>query len=254
MGFAAGALTDWWLTRRSPSGQEMLSYDRVIQRDNRGAPGSGDARSNPGGESSATTGGAPGRDAGRKIGATPGDAGLPVAERSLGTSGGRVPSLPTVGEPAPVVRELLLKDLLVPVAGADPVGWKGGFEQGRPGHQHEAVDILAPKGAPVHAVDDGVVAKLFNSKNGGITLYQFDPTRRYCYYYAHLDRYAEGIRDGDAVRRGQVIGYVGTSGNAPPDTPHLHFAIFQLAEGEGWWQGRPVDPYLAYGGDRASQR
>jgi hypothetical protein len=103
--------------------------------------------------------------------------------------------------------------------------------------RHEALDILAPRETPVLAVEDGVVAKLFLSKPGGITVYQFDPSRTYAYYYAHLERYAAGLKDGDSVQRGQVIGYVGTTGNAPPDTPHLHFAIFKLTDPKRWWDG-----------------
>jgi murein DD-endopeptidase MepM/ murein hydrolase activator NlpD len=109
--------------------------------------------------------------------------------------------------------------------------------------QHEAIDILAPRNTPVHAVDDGCIARLFESKAGGITLYQFDPTLTYTYYYAHLERYADEIEEGDALRRGQVIGYVGTSGNAPPGTPHLHFAVFIMGPEKRWWQGTPIDPY-----------
>ena len=109
--------------------------------------------------------------------------------------------------------------------------------------EHEALDILAPKGTPVVAVEEGTVAKLFNSKAGGITLYQFDPGQQYSYYYAHLERYADGLQEGNHVQRGQVLGYAGTSGNAPKDTPHLHFAIFRLTEKKQWWQGSPIDPY-----------
>jgi len=111
------------------------------------------------------------------------------------------------------------------------------------GREHEALDILAPRGTPVVAVEDGTIAKLFNSKAGGITVYQFDPGQEYSYYYAHLDRYADGIKEGMPVRRGQVLGYVGTSGNAPKDTPHLHFAIFRLTAEKHWWEGTPIDPY-----------
>jgi murein DD-endopeptidase MepM/ murein hydrolase activator NlpD len=118
------------------------------------------------------------------------------------------------------------------------------FNETRGGdRRHEALDILAPRDTPVLAVDDGTIAKLFLSKPGGITIYQFDPTSTYAYYYAHLSRYAEGLEEHAAVARGQVIGYVGTTGNAPPETPHLHFAIFQLTEQKRWWQGTAIDPY-----------
>jgi murein DD-endopeptidase MepM/ murein hydrolase activator NlpD len=108
------------------------------------------------------------------------------------------------------------------------------------------VDILAPRNTPVQAVDDGTIAKLFLSKAGGNTIYQFDPSGRLCYYYAHLERYADGLHEGQAVSRGQVIGYVGISGNAAPDAPHLHFAVNQLNADRHWWQGRGLDPYEVF--------
>jgi murein DD-endopeptidase MepM/ murein hydrolase activator NlpD len=117
------------------------------------------------------------------------------------------------------------------------------FEDARGSRKHEALDILAPMGTPVRAVESGRIARLFNSKAGGITIYQFDAREQYCYYYAHLSRYAEGLRENDRVSRGQVIGYVGTTGNAPKDTPHLHFAIFRLNSEKRWWEGTPLDPY-----------
>ncbi len=107
---------------------------------------------------------------------------------------------------------------------------------------HEAIDILAPRGTPVHAVDDGVVATLFLSKPGGLTLYQFDPTRTVAYYYAHLDGYADGLAAGQVLKRGDTIGYVGSTGNANPAAPHLHFAVFELGPEKQWWKGRPIDP------------
>jgi peptidoglycan LD-endopeptidase LytH len=92
-------------------------------------------------------------------------------------------------------------------------------------------------------MDDGVIRKLFLSKPGGLTVYEFDRDEVFCFYYAHLDRYAEGLKEGQLVRRGQVIGYVGTTGNAPPETPHLHLAIFRLGPEKRWWQGTAIDPY-----------
>src|SRR5262249_2630617 len=116
-------------------------------------------------------------------------------------------------------------------------------EQRGSGRRHEAIDILAPRGTPVLAADAGVVKKLFNSRQGGLTIYQFDSDENYCYYYAHLDRYAQGLHDGVFVNRGDTIGYVGTTGNAPANTPHLHFAIFRLGPEKQWWQGTPINPY-----------
>jgi peptidoglycan LD-endopeptidase LytH len=138
------------------------------------------------------------------------------------------------------------RHLRVPIDGSNADSWKGAFYEHRDGRPHEAVDIVAPRNTPVRAVDNGTIAKLFVSKLGGNTIYQFDPDGRLCYYYAHLERYADGLHDGQTVSRGEVIGYVGTSGNAPPDTPHLHFAVFQLNADRHWWQGQALDPYEVF--------
>ena len=111
------------------------------------------------------------------------------------------------------------------------------FEEVHAGHRHEAIDIMEPRGTPVHAVVTGTVRKLFLSKPGGKTIYQFDETETYCYYYAHLDGYVEGLHEGMRVDRGEVIGFVGSTGNADPGTPHLHFAIFELGPEKQWWKG-----------------
>ncbi len=110
---------------------------------------------------------------------------------------------------------------------------------------HDAIDIAAPSGTPVVAVDDGTIVKLFTSQRGGLTVYQFDCSGRLAYYYAHLEGYADGVAEGRAVRRGDPIGRVGTTGNARPDAPHLHFAIFVLGAERQWWVGTPVNPYPA---------
>jgi murein DD-endopeptidase MepM/ murein hydrolase activator NlpD len=137
--------------------------------------------------------------------------------------------------------------LRLPIDGEDIESFKGGFAETRGGTRpHEAVDMLAPRNTPVHAVENGTIAKLFTSKAGGLTIYQFDPGGRLCYYYAHLERYADGLKNGQAVSQGEVIGYVGTSGNAPANTPHLHFAVFELDAGKRWWQGKAIDPYLVF--------
>lgn len=109
--------------------------------------------------------------------------------------------------------------------------------------RHEAVDMMAPRGTPVYAVTSGKVAKLFVSKPGGLTIYQFDATEKYCFYYAHLAAYAAGLTEGREVRAGDLVGYVGSSGNAREDSPHLHFAIFELGPNKEWWEGVPINPY-----------
>lgn len=169
----------------------------------------------------------------------------PVGESThVGTAGTHDGPEPTPSVSAPPADELEDRNLLIPVEGVEAEDLVSSFHDRRgAARTHEAIDILAPMGTPVRAVEDGTVAKLFNSKTGGITIYQFDPSEKYCYYYAHLERYADGLRENDDVRRGQIIGYVGVSGNAPKDTPHLHFAIFKLTDEKRWWEGVAIDPY-----------
>jgi len=136
------------------------------------------------------------------------------------------------------------RHLVMPVRGASISNMRDTFDETRgTNRKHEATDILAPRGTPVVAADDGVIKKLFLSKPGGLTIYQFDPTEQYAYYYAHLDRYAEGIHEGTKVHRGDVIAYVGSTGNASPNEPHLHFGIFVLGPEKRWWEGTPINPY-----------
>jgi murein DD-endopeptidase MepM/ murein hydrolase activator NlpD len=138
---------------------------------------------------------------------------------------------------------LRARQLRVPVEGLDLGSLRDNFAEKRGARVHEAIDILAPRGTPVLAVDDGVVKKLFTSGAGGLTVYQYDRDEDFCYYYAHLDRYAEGLAEGKALKKGDRVGYVGTTGNAPPDTPHLHFTIFKLGDDKRWWEGTPINPY-----------
>ena len=140
------------------------------------------------------------------------------------------------------------RDLEFPVEGVDRDDLRDTFSDTRgQGRSHEALDIMAPRGTPVRAVEDGTIEKLFDSRGGGgLTIYQFDPSQTFCYYYAHLDGYAPGIREGQPVRRDQIIGYVGSTGNASPDAPHLHFAIFQLTPERKWWKGEPLNPYPVF--------
>ncbi len=130
-----------------------------------------------------------------------------------------------------------------PIAGLRRSDLRDSFNETHFGHRHEAIDIMEPRGTPVLAVTDGVIAKLQHSKAGGNTIYQFDTTGNYCYYYAHLDHYAEGLSDGAKVTRGEIIGYVGSTGDASPDAPHLHFGVNLAGPEHKWSGGAPIDPY-----------
>lgn len=142
-----------------------------------------------------------------------------------------------------------LSQLLLPVQGVKPAQLVDTYTQSRgAGRSHDAIDIMAARGTPVLAVADGRVVKLFTSKPGGLTLYEFDPEQKVAYYYAHLDGYAGGLVEGSQVKRGEVIGYVGSTGNASPEAPHLHFAIFLLGPEKRWWQGTAVNPFALLGG------
>jgi murein DD-endopeptidase MepM/ murein hydrolase activator NlpD len=141
------------------------------------------------------------------------------------------------------VRGLATGDILIPVEGVRAAELHDTFTQARSGgRRHDAIDILAPRGTRVLAAVDGTIRKLFFSRAGGITIYEFDAPQRRVYYYAHLDRYAD-VHEGMSIRQGQVIGYVGTTGNAPANTPHLHFAVEDLPATKEWWKGSAVNPY-----------
>jgi peptidoglycan LD-endopeptidase LytH len=145
-------------------------------------------------------------------------------------------------------------ELLIPVAGVRAARLADTFAQARGrGRVHDAIDIMAPRGTMVIAAAEGTVEKLFFSNGGGgITAYVRSPDRRWSYYYAHLDSYAPGLAEGQRLRRGDPIGRVGSTGNANPAGPHLHFAIHQMGPADRWWQGRAINPYplLAASGPR----
>jgi murein DD-endopeptidase MepM/ murein hydrolase activator NlpD len=134
--------------------------------------------------------------------------------------------------------------LVSPIAGLRLADVHDTFNEIHNGHPHEATDIMEPRGTPVRAVVKGEIRKLFLSKPGGITIYEFD-TSGLCYYYAHLDHYATNLHEGQKVNAGEVIGYVGSTGNARPDAPHLHFGILEPGTAGEWWKGRWIDPYSA---------
>ena len=152
------------------------------------------------------------------------------------------PSAPPQATCADAIR-LALRDLKLPVEGVEPRALRDNFDEMRGGGPHAALDIEAPRGTPVLAADKGTIAKLFLSKEGGLTIYEFDSGGSYAYYYAHLDHYADGLKEGKPVARGDTIGYVGTSGNAPVGAPHLHFTIYKLGPAKRWWEGTPINPF-----------
>jgi murein DD-endopeptidase MepM/ murein hydrolase activator NlpD len=164
------------------------------------------------------------------------------------------PSLPAIAK-APVPRPpataspsalLAQRKLTVPVKGIARSKVQDNFNDERSrGRKHKAIDIMAPRGTPVLAADDGAVAKISSNKGGGLALYQVDGTGRIVYYYAHLDGYAPDLKEGQKLRRGDVIGYVGTTGNAPESAPHLHFAVFVVERQGRWWGGEAINPYAA---------
>jgi murein DD-endopeptidase MepM/ murein hydrolase activator NlpD len=142
-----------------------------------------------------------------------------------------------------VSSELRARKLMIPVDGIAAEKLIDTYEAERDGgaRRHFAIDITAPRGTPVLAADDGRVLRMGFNALGGLTIYQVDPGRRFVYYYAHLDRYASHLRDGSTLSRGDVIGYVGTTGNAPPNTPHLHFQV--MVYRDKWWEGESVNPF-----------
>ena len=146
--------------------------------------------------------------------------------------------------------------LAIPVVGVKPNQLTDTFTQARAGgaRRHDAIDVMAPEGTPVIAAAPGTVEKLFFSQGGGgITIYVRSPDQRWTYYYAHLSAYAPGLAEGQQVRRGQVIARVGHTGDANAAGPHLHFAINQMAPGERWWQGTPINPYPLLAGRQAGR-
>jgi murein DD-endopeptidase MepM/ murein hydrolase activator NlpD len=151
--------------------------------------------------------------------------------------GGLLPVFLAVGASSSIL------DMTPPIRGLALANLRDTFEEVHNGHPHGAIDIMEPRGTPVRAVVSGTVRKLFLSKPGGNTIYQFDEMEVYCYYYAHLDGYVKGLREGMRVKSGDVIGFVGSTGNADSRTPHLHFGITELGPERLWWKGKAVNPY-----------
>ena len=177
--------------------------------------------------------------------------GLPPVPNPITTSAATAPGSPAPGTQgfadrsvsgAGAVGSDVPLHLATPISGLNPAAVTDTFADRRDGREHEALDIPAPRGTPVLASIEGNVAKLFTSKQGGLTVYQFDDSQQYCVYYAHLDHYVKDLKEGMLLRKGDVLGYVGSTGNAVPKAPHLHLAVFKLGPDKKWWKGIALDP------------
>ena len=187
-----------------------------------------------------------------------GIAGAPRESESTVTASGEKVTIDPDAQPPVTIAEGVTvgpAGLALPVAGVKPAQLSDTYTQARAGGAriHDAIDIMAPEGTPVAAAADGTVEKLFfSSGGGGITAYVRSPDQRWIYYYAHLQGYAPGLAEGQRVKRGQLIGRVGHTGNASPGGPHLHFAIHRMQPGEKWYQGSAINPFPLLAGKKAS--
>jgi peptidoglycan LD-endopeptidase LytH len=184
---------------------------------------------------------------------TPAAPAASVDPRSVGSlpevavSSGAPAAAASVGSATP--EPSAVNGLLIPVVGVKASELVDTFTQARgAGRVHDAIDIMAARGTPVVAANDGHVVKLFTSKPGGLTVYQFDPRDQVIYYYAHLDSYAPGLAEGQFLHRGDPIGFVGSTGNASADAPHLHFEIQILGPEKQWWHATSINPYGRFAG------
>lgn len=149
-----------------------------------------------------------------------------------------------IDQPTVAAQPVTASGLIIPVAGVKPESLQDTFTAARSaGRAHNAIDIMAPKGTPVLAADDGKIVRLFQSERGGTTIYQLSVDEHRVYYYAHLDRYADNLHDGQIIHQGDVIGYVGNTGDAGPDNYHLHFSVWNITDPKHFWDGENINPY-----------
>jgi murein DD-endopeptidase MepM/ murein hydrolase activator NlpD len=171
---------------------------------------------------------------------------VPSSPATVVRRGNIVAVKPDKAAPVEVAQQVVVSPtgLALPVVGIKATDLVDTYDAARgSGRRHDAIDIMAAEGTPVIAAADGTIEKLFNSVRGGTTIYERSADQQWIYYYAHLSAYAPGLAEGQQVKRGQVIGRVGHTGDASPAGPHLHFAINRMAPGERWWNGTAINPY-----------
>ncbi len=167
-----------------------------------------------------------------------------ISESADRVTSSELDRIETINQPVTTPPEIPMGRLIIPVADVEATDLNDMFTDPRSGGRvHDAIDIMAPTGTPIFAAAPGKVAKLFLSDKGGKTIYHTVTGTDYMLYYAHLDAYADGLKEGQQVQRGDILGYVGATGNANPNGPHLHFAVHKLDADRSWWKGTPVNPY-----------
>jgi murein DD-endopeptidase MepM/ murein hydrolase activator NlpD len=174
----------------------------------------------------------------------------PASQPTLAESPASSVAIPTDHAGLADLDYLRARRIILPVAGADMAKVDDSFNEPRDGGDrvHRALDILAPRGTPILSADDGKILRMTTNTLGGISMYTVDPEGRLVYYYAHMDHYNDAMSPGRAIVKGDTLGYVGTTGNAPKNTPHLHFQVMRWPADGKYWNGEPIDPYEALGG------
>jgi peptidoglycan LD-endopeptidase LytH len=181
------------------------------------------------------------------------------AAPSVGSSSASAPADATPASTGVVSRDLEYlsqRHIMVPVFGADMTKVDDSFTEPRDGGErtHRAIDIMAPRGTPILSADDGKILRMSTNALGGISMYTVDSESRLVYYYAHMDHYNDAMTPGRSIVKGDTLGYVGTTGNAPKDLPHLHFQVMRWPADGKYWNGDPIDPYEALGGVPRGER
>lgn len=187
---------------------------------------------------------------------TPESAGVPTNAAVAAVVRDSAPPLPGDVASMSDADYLRYRHILLPVAGADMSRVEDSFYEGRDNGErvHRAIDILAPRGTPILSADDGRILRMSTNALGGISMYTVDTNARLVYYYAHMDHYNDAMLPGRTIVRGDTLGYVGTTGNAPKDTPHLHFQVMRWPLDGKYWNGEPINPFEALGGVRRAAR